>query len=191
MSNMPNWDLTDLYQSVNDSKIIKDLEAIKNKSIELSEKYKGKLENISEEEFYNSIVLYEEIEQIVNLLGSYSYLNLSTQYDSSEALSFYQNTSETINDYLKPTIFYTLEINKLSDDKIAKLKANKNVQKYKKWLETVLVYKPYMLSEEVEELLSDKNIPANDAWIRLYDEVSAKLEYEVDGKNIMMQKFQN
>ena len=48
---LPAWDLSDLYKSIKDPQINKDLEAYKKNALSLQKKYKGKLEKLSAEEF--------------------------------------------------------------------------------------------------------------------------------------------
>ena len=115
-------------------------------------------------------------------LGGFAYLNMSTQMKNNDAMIFYQNISEKLTDYAKPTVFFSLELNKLNDAKLKQWFKNKDVAFYKPFINRVRKYKKYELSEELEEILLEKSVTSSDAWVRLYEETSSRLVYTVDGK---------
>ena len=182
-TNLPAWDLSDLYSGIDDPQIEKDLVAYVRLNKQLAKKYKGKLSAIAAEDFVSSLKLVEKTGVLGSKLAVYAYLNMVTQMKNQKAVAFYQNIDERMTDAAKPAIFYTLEINKLPEAKFRELLQNKDVAFYKPFLERVRRFKPYELPEEQEEIFLDKSVTSGSAWRRLYDEHSAKLVYTVDGKD--------
>lgn len=184
MSNeiLPAWDLTDLYADINDSKIQEDLESYKKLNDKLSNDYKGKIAYISSKDFLGAIKLCEEMDILEGSLGNFAYLNMVTQMNNKDAVSFYQNISEKLSDYSKPSIFFSLEINQLSQAKLDEFLADDEVKNYTPFLKRIRLFKPYELSEPVEEVFHEKSITSSAAWVRLYEEHSSRLKYSVDGK---------
>ena len=182
-SNLPKWNLNDLYSSLDDPKISSDLEKYKQLNIDLADSYKGKLVSISATQFVKSLAMYEKITTLSNILMDYAYLNMVTQMKNDKAMSFYQDMTEKMTDYSVPAIFYSLEINQLSDDKINELLENTDVAYYKPFITSLRMFKDYSLSQDIEEILHEKSITSSSAWVRLYEETSAHLEYTVDGKS--------
>lgn len=182
-SALPAWDLSDLYQGIDDPKIANDLEKYKKSAADFAKKYKGKVKDLSAEEFLECLQMVEKMSIIGSLLGEFAYLNMTTQMKNSAAMIFYQNTSEKLTDYSKPTIFFSLEVNQLPDAKITEWLKNDAVAFYKPWLDKVRRFKDYELSEEVEEILHEKSVTSSSAWVRLYEESSSRLVYTVDGKD--------
>lgn len=180
---LPAWDLSDLYNGIDDPKIQKDLDKYKKNAEQLAKKYKGKIKDLSSEEFLQAVKSVEEMSIIGSMLGEFAYLNMVTQMKNKEAMIFYQNISEKLTDYSKPTIFFSLEVNKLPDSKIKEWLKNDGVAFYKPWLDKVRRFKDHELSEEVEEILHEKSVTSSSAWVRLYEESSSRLVYTVDGKN--------
>ncbi len=179
---LPAWDLSDLYNGINDPAVNRDLQRYKEMSEKFATDYKGKLASLNASEFADSLKVYEEISVIGDILGEFAYLNMCTQMKNNEAMAFYQNISEKLTDYAKPTVFYTLEINQLPEDKLAGWMKDEKVAFYKHWLERVRRFKKHELSEEVEEVLLEKSITSSSAWVRLYEEHSSRLKFIVDGK---------
>lgn len=181
-SKMPAWDLSDFYNGINDSQIEQDLEQYRILTNDFAYKYKGKLANLSAEEF---LIVLQDIEKrriLSSKLGGFAYLNMVTQMKNTEAVSFYQRIEEKLTDYCKSAIFFTIEFNQLPQEKIDEWLANDKVAFYEKWINRVRKFKDYELSEPEEELLVEKSLTSGDAWVRLYEETSSRLVYDVDGK---------
>lgn len=181
-NNLPGWDLSDLYDGINDPKINEDLQKYQKMTEQFAADYKGRLQNMTAAEFGKTIKIYEEISVIGSLLGEFAYLNMCTQMKNAEAMAFYQNISEKLTDYAKPSVFYTLEINQIPEAKLAEWLKDESVAAYKYWLERVRRFKKHELSEAVEEVFLEKSVTSSSAWVRLYEEHSSRLKYIVDGK---------
>ena len=182
MNKLPIWDLSDLYKGINDKKITKDLEIYKKANLDFAKKYKGKVANLSAKELARALKSLEEKATIAKKLGSFAYLNMSTQMNNAKAMAFYQNTSERLTDYAKPSIFFSLELNKVDEGKINEWLKDKDVSYYMPFIKTVRRYKKHELSEAVEETLMEKSITSGNAWVRLYEEYSSRLRYTIKGK---------
>lgn len=181
-NDMPAWDLSDLYKGINDPQIQTDLEKYKSSAQQFALDYKGKLAQLSATEFLGVLRQIEERSALAGRLGGFAYLNMVTQMKNPEAVAFYQNIGEKLTDYAKPTIFFSLEFNKLSYDKINEWLQNEEVGFYKYWIKRVRKFKDYELSEPEEEILLEKSLTSGEAWVRLYEETSSRLVYNVDGK---------
>lgn len=181
-NNLPAWDLSDLYNGINDPKINEDLQKYQKMAEQFAADYKGKLKSMSAADFAKTLKTYEDMSVVGNILGEFAYLNMCTQMKNSEAMAFYQNISEKLTDYAKPTVFYTLEINQIPEEKIAEWLKNEEVAFYKYWLERVRRFKKHELSEAVEEVFLEKSVTSTSAWVRLYEEHSSRLKYTIDGK---------
>lgn len=181
-NNLPAWDLSDLYNSIHDLKIQKDLNRYQKSAIAFQKKYKGKLASLSADEFLTALQELEKNSLIAGKLGEFAYLNMSTQMKNGEAMAFYQNISEHLTEFAKPTVFFSLELGHVPSDKIKEWLKNKKVAFYKPFISRILKYKKYKLSELEETLLLEKSVTSGDAWVRLYEETSSRLLYTVDGK---------
>jgi len=176
------WDLTDLYNGIDDKQINTDLETYKKSALSFAKKYKGKLEGLNAKQFYEMAKDCEDHSVLGNKIGVFAYLNMVTQMKNAKALAFYQNTSEKLNDYGLPLIFLSLEINKLPQAKIDEWLKDEKAAYFSPWLNRIRMFKKYELSESVEEILHEKSVTSGDGWQRLYEETSARLKFTVDGK---------
>lgn len=179
---LPAWDLSDFYTSIQDPQIEKDLKAYQKSAISFAQKYKGNLKKLNAQEFLALLKDVEKRAVLASKLGGFAYLNMSTQMKNPEAMAFYQNISEKLTEYAKPLVFFSLELNKISEKQMNEWLQNKNVAFYKPFLKRVRKYKKYELSESVEEILLEKSVTSSEAWVRLYEETSSRLVYQLNGQ---------
>jgi oligoendopeptidase F len=179
-SALPTWDLSALYKGIKDPAIARDLATLKKKSGEFAKRYQGKLATILAE----SVVDYEQLADLSGKLGSYAQLVYAGDMSDTAITQFYQNTSEALNDIGSLLVFYELEINKLSDAAIASaMKSSKTLQRYQPWIEEVRSFRPYQLSDELEQYMHEVSV-TDEAWQRLYDESNSRLRFKVGGKSL-------
>ena len=108
---LPAWDLSDLYKGTDDPQIAKDMETYRKSALKFAKTYKGRLPELSAEEFLKAVKDIENRSLIAGRLGGFAYLNMVTQMKNGKAVAFYQSIEEKMTDYAKPTIFFSLEFN--------------------------------------------------------------------------------
>ena len=187
--NLPTWNLTDLYDSLEDERIDLDLEEL-NRMVNDFQKYKGKIKDLSGKELYGVVIEYENIQELMAKLASYSYLKYSEDTSLDENLKFYQRIKEELNNLYTETLFFPLELNKISDARLQQLfRQSKSLAVYKQVIEDIRVEKPHQLSEDLEKMSLDKSLTGNDAWVRLYDELMNNTEFEYNGQKYNQAQF--
>ena len=177
---LPEWDLKDFYPS-HDSEMFKNdlvnLETLINKFFEDN---KGKLLKFSEKKIEIVIEDFEKIEEIIVKIKSYIFLFHCTDQLNQKKTTFYQKIQEKITALESKLIFFSLEINKIPEKKIQKIKKSK----YFSWLQIQRKFKKYQKTESVEKILLDKSITSSNSWIRLFDETMARLKFNYRGKKL-------
>lgn len=179
---MPEWDLSEYYNGMDDEKIDKDITLYAKKAKEFEEKYRGKVAKLSADEFLEALKAIEKMERIASTLGGFAGLNSSTQLTNPKASALYQQVTEALNDSGKNLVFFALEYNKLSAAAEKKLLSDKRIAFYKPYLKRLRKYKPYELTEDVEKTLLEKDVTSGSAWVRFYEEFMSRLSYTVKGK---------
>ncbi len=180
---MPNWDLSDLYTAIDDTKLKADIAEVLNGSQRFALEVSRKVIKYNAEELYNAIVEYERIVQIITKIQSFAFLYYTTRMDEEEASIFFQNVNETMMNAITSLIFFPMEINEISDTRMSKLlKSSSNLNKYASWIRDARIFKPYQLSFSEEVILHEKSITSSDAWVRFFDETIDKLRFPFMGK---------
>lgn len=186
LNEMPTWDLNDLYNSINDVKIDADIEILDKKIVNFNKEYKNKIARTDATQFYNALIEYEGISELMGKLGSFAYLKYAENLSIEENVKFYQKISEILTNFSSRLVFFTVEINELTDRAIKnRLNQHKALDKYYgTFVKNLRLYKPHQLSLELEEYSTEKNITGPQAWSRLFDETIDGMIFEFDGKKL-------
>nr|WP_237182625.1 M3 family oligoendopeptidase [Roseomonas marmotae] len=177
---MPVWDLSDLYDGSGDPKLEADLKQADSEARAFSERYAGKLADLSGDALAEGIATYERIEEVLGRAMSYAQLVFSGDAQDPENGRFYQTMQERVTAISTHLLFFTLELNKLEEAVLeAKLGKSKALAHYRPFLRDLRVFRPHQLSDEVERLLHEKEVTGRSAWNRLFDETIAAMEVKV------------
>ena len=181
---LPTWDLSDLYKNTRDAAIAADFKWLEKNANAFAKAYQGKLHTLSGDDLAAAIRRYEKIQDTMGRLGSFAQLLYAADMADASITQFYQNTHEELNLIANTLIFFTLDLNKLADKKLADhLKKSKKLAHYKPWIDGLRSYKPYQLNNHLEQYIHETSVIMN-AWQRLYDESNTRLRFTVKGKNV-------
>ncbi len=184
-ADLPVWDLSDLYQGMDDPLIERDLAAANDGSDGLIADGQGKLASLDGAALAAFIRKYEKIEELLGKVYSYASLLHSAKSDDAEISRFYQTVRERINDIGTKLLFVTLEINRIEDaDLEAKIGSDDELAHYRPWLRDVRSFRPHQLDDEIERVLHEKSITGRTAWNRLFDETMARIRFPLDGRQL-------
>lgn len=184
-NNLPIWDLSDLYKSKNDEEINYDIERLSQMVNQFHVSYFNKINSLHPEELFNAIKSYEAIINLQGKLSSYAYLQFAENMSDENNGKFYQNISEKLNDIFKKMLFFSLEINKIEENKLSTFyERSFKLLSYKSFLDQIRLFKNHQLSEELENFLFEKDITARESWITLFNETIASLKFQYEGKEL-------
>jgi oligoendopeptidase F len=183
-NDLPTWDLSHLYSSPTDTKLRSDMKDAHDRANAFATSYQGKIKELDGAGFAQSIVEYEELEDILGRVVSYAQLLFAGDNGDAAIAQFYQNIQEEVTTLSSKILFFTLEINMLEDDQLDVIFKDKGAAKYRSWIMDVRVYRPHQLSEEMERLLHEKSVSGKRAWNRLYDETMAALRFPFRGEDL-------
>ena len=180
-SDLPVWDLTDLYSAPDGRDLEKDLADAEKKARAFHKKHHGKVKSLDGTALGRAIASYEKIDEILSRVMSYAQLVHAGNVADPEVGKFYQTMQERVTAISANLVFFTLELNDIGDRALKqKLKA-KPLAKYEPWLRDLRVFRPYQLDEAMERLLHDKQVAGRAAWNRLFDETMARMRFRVGG----------
>lgn len=182
----PLWDLSDLYNGINDKKLESDLKEIENRIEVFSKKYANKIKKLSGYELYKLLVEYEKICELMGKIDSFAYLKYAENLSVEENVIFFQKISEQLTNLSSKIIFVTVEINELSDSEIGrKLSDSSNLKNtYGTYIDNMRLFRKHQLSNDLERLMNDKSTTSRDAWSRLFDETMDNMKFRFEGKDL-------
>jgi oligoendopeptidase F len=189
------WNLDDLYPGVDSPAFQHDLTTIVDTCTAFRDRWKGRIASVSNEDFRAMLNEYEGIVERLYRMGSYTQLMWSTDTVRADYGKNLQTVRETGAKASQQLVFVSLEIMDLTDGRLQELMQWPGMADRAHWLQTVVQMKPYKLSEEVEQVLAQKNLTARMAWVRLYDEHLSSQVFHLNGEDLtqpqIMKKMQS
>ena len=179
---LPAWDLDDLYPGRDSAALAADLADAEREAVAFAARHAGKLAQLSPAAFGAAIAAYERLDERLARLTSYADLTYAGDQSDPEIGRFCQTIQERVNAIATHTLFFTLEINRLSDGDIAAKLTAPETARYAAWLRELRVFRPHQLDDIVEKLLHEKHVTGRAAWTRLFDETMAGLRFPVRGR---------
>lgn len=183
-----NWDLSDLYSSPDDSTLENDKKSLMKQADKFSENYRGKITDLSAQEFAGALSEYENILQKAGKIGSYAHLIWSTNTEDPALGKLLQEANELHSELNQKLVFFDVEWLKVKDEKANKLIASDALKKWKHYLEVSRLYKDHVLSEDAEQVMSAKSVTGRAAWNRYFDETLGAARFELDGEELTEQE---
>ncbi|MBM9594833.1 M3 family oligoendopeptidase [Roseitranquillus sediminis] len=183
LGKLPEWDLTDLYQSEEAPEIARDLDWLEAACADFAATYQEKLSDLDADGLLACVHAYEKIENIAGRIMSFAGLRHYQNSTDSGRAKFLTDCQDRITDYTAPLVFFSLEINRIDDATLEGwFAASDALARYKPAFDRLRAMKPYQLSDELERFLHDQSVVGASAWNKLFDETIAALEFEVDGE---------
>jgi oligoendopeptidase F len=118
---LPLWDLSDLYPAPDSTELSVDLDRMESDATAFEERCKGKLGDLDGEALGAAIADYERIDEAMSRAGSYAQLVYAGDQSDPQNGKFYQGVFERLNAISVKLLFFTLELNKLDDDRLETL----------------------------------------------------------------------
>ncbi|MEK9683125.1 MAG: M3 family oligoendopeptidase [Rhodospirillaceae bacterium] len=175
----PRWDLTDLYSDPKGQDLERDLRKVEAKAKLFHENYFGKVSSLNGDRLCNAIVEYESIDESLSKIMSFAQLVHSENVTDPEKSIFYQTIQERITAISAYLVFFTLELNGISDLALKRKLKSEELQNYQSWLRDLRAFRPHQLGEDMERMLHDKHVAGRAAWTRLFDETMGRLRLRV------------
>ncbi len=184
LGKLPVWNLKDLYESPKAKNLNNDLNQLRRITKKFEKKYTFKITKLSPSQLLKAIIELENIDIKIDKIMSYAHLLVAEDGNNEKNKIFYQQMQEQITNISSSIVFFSLELNDVSDTKLNKIYADKKLEPYKNWIKNIRNFKPYQLDVKTEKLLQEKSITSRSAWVRLFDDTIASLKFPFKGKNL-------
>jgi len=183
-----HWNLSDLYPGIDSKELTTDKERVIKLSKEFKEAYRGRVAELSHDEFAEALTKYEEIIQIMGRIGSFAYLQWSTSTEDANLGKFLQSSNELSSDVSQYLTFFNVEWLQLPDKKANQLIESEQLDKWKHYLVVSRMYKDHTLTEEAEKVMSAKSVTGRSAWNRFFDETLGAARFTFEGEEYSEQE---
>ncbi|NPA94558.1 MAG: M3 family oligoendopeptidase [Thermodesulfobacteria bacterium] len=171
------WQLEDLYSSIDDPAIQKDLDFCLKEASAIRDEYAGKIDSLDAQGLLELVKRLERLSELLGKISAFAFLNFATKSNDPEAGAFLQKIKEVTSQVSKELVFFELEWANLDEEKAQQLLSDPVLEHYRHYLKALRRYKPHLLSETEERLLAEISPVGRSSWINLFDKVLAHQRY--------------
>ncbi len=181
------WDLSDLYDGPEDPKLQGELDEAKEATVSFRERYRGSVAGLDAAALAEAVTERERIESMLDRAMTYAQLRFSTNMADPPRGALVQRIQEESAALSTELLFFGLEWAEVDDAHAERVLADDAVAEFRHWLEALRRYRPHLLSEPEERVMTEKSVSGVSAWSRLYSELLAGLRVELDSEDTSME----
>src|SRR3954447_16534467 len=181
------WDLSDLLDgaSADDPRAAVDalLGDAQARADAFAAQYAGKVASLDGSGLIAAMKALAEIEEIAGRAATYAHLSFSVDTANPAFGALLQRVEEKGTAIETALLFFHLEWAAVDDAKAEELLATDGLEFARHHLATARRYRPHLLSEAEEKILTEKALSGRSAWVRLFEEQTAAIAVDmVDGE---------
>jgi len=188
---LPRWNLGDLYSGRGSARLTGDLARAQRRAQRFEKLNKGRLARLSGKRLGEAVAEFEAIDQALGKIMSYAQLLHAADVADPRISQFYQTMSERVNAIATRLLFFTLELNRLSEPALRKKLESPALKRFAPWVRDARAWRRFELADDMEKLLHEKLPSGRAAWVRLYDETLADLRFPINGKSATLAEALN
>jgi oligoendopeptidase F len=175
------WDLSDLIGGAEDPQAAVDalLDDAKRRGDAFAAAYAGKVAELDGPGLVKAMRELAEIEELAARAGTYAHLSFSVNTADPARGALLQRVEEKGTAIETALLFFQLEWAALDDAVAERLLAADGLDFARHHLATARRYRPHLLTEPEEKILTEKALSGRTAWVRLFEEQTAAIQVEL------------
>src|SRR4051812_47905661 len=176
-----SWDLSDLIGGAEAPQAAVDalLDEAKRRGDLFAAAYAGKVAELDGPGLVAAMRELGEIEELAARAGTYAHLTFSVNTADPARGALLQRVEEKGTAIETVLLFFQLEWAALDDAKADELLGADGLDFARHHLATARRYRPHLLSEPEEKILTEKALSGRTAWVRLFEEQTAAIQVEL------------
>lgn len=174
------WDLAPLLPAPGDD----GLSALLDQADTLTEQLaasRGRLTEFDAADLADFMRGLAEVQDLIGRAGSYVGLDFATDTTDPARGARMQRVEERATQISTKLLFFELEWAALSDERVERLLADERLAFARHHLQSERRYRPHLLTEPEEVILTEKSVTGRSAWQRLFEEQVSTIEVQLDG----------
>ena len=175
------WDLEPLLDGEGPEGVERRLTAALERAQAFAARYAGRLSELDGDGLREAMAELAVIHELVSRAGYYAALRFSTDTAVPAVGALLQRVQEQETAIHTTLLFFELEWAALSQERADQLLAGEGLEFCRHHLQNVRRYREHLLSEPEEKILAEKALTGSSAWTRLFEELTAAIEVELEG----------
>ncbi|MCW3009384.1 MAG: oligoendopeptidase pepF/M3 family [Solirubrobacterales bacterium] len=183
------WDLEPLLDGQGEERIDSQLAEAQQRADAFADRYPGTVADLDGPGLVAAVDELAAIYELVGKAGSYASLRFSTNTADPARGALLQKVQELGTAIETKLLFFGLEWAALDDDVAERLLAADGLDHARHFLRQERVYRPHLLSEPEEKLLTEKSVTGSSAWGRLFSEHVSAIEVEGEPLDVALSRL--
>ena len=175
------WDLDPLVEGEGPDGAERMLDEAEQRAARFAERYAGRVAALDGPELAEAMAETQAIVELVGRAGNYAHLRFSVDTLDPANGALVARVSEKATAVETKLLFFDLEWAALDDDRAEELLAADGLDTSRHYLRTVRRYRPYLLTESEEKVMSEKSVSGREAWARLFSEQTSAILVDTPG----------
>jgi oligoendopeptidase F len=173
------WDLDPLVEGEGPEGADRQLDEADRRAAAFSERYAGRVNDLDGPELAQAIRELEEIVELVGRAGNYAHLRFSVDTADPVNGALLARVSERSTAVETKLLFFELEWAAVDDERAEELLAADGLETSRHHLRTIRRYRPHLLTEPEEKIMSEKSVSGREAWGRLFSEQTSAIKVDL------------
>jgi oligoendopeptidase F len=176
------WDLSDLLDGEDDEAAVLALvERAESLGARLAEQ-RGEVAGFDAGALATFMQEQAQLAELIGRAGSWASLRFAADVNDPTRGALMQRVEERATAIQTALVWFDLEWAELDDARADALLADERLAFAAHYLRTARRYRPHLRSEPEEVLLTEKAVTGRSAWSRLFSELTATIEVDLDGR---------
>ena len=173
------WDLDPLVDGEGPEGADRLLAEADERAARFAEAHAGRIAELDGPGLAAAMVEVETIVDLIGRAGSYAMLRFSVDTADHANGALLARVQEKATAVESKLVFFELEWAALDDARVEELLAADGLQTTRHHLRTLRRYRPHLLSEPEEKLMTEKALTGRDAWTRLFSELTSAIRVDL------------
>jgi len=181
------WDLSPLVDGDEESGVQRQLDSARERAQTFAGAYSGRLAEIDAAGLAGAMHELAEINELLGKAGSFASLRFSTDTSDPPRGALLQLVQERATEIETMLLFFELEWAALSEERAAELVDDERLAFCAHYLASARRYRPHLLTEPEEKILTEKAIASQSSWARLFGELTAAVRVAIDDDEVPLE----
>jgi oligoendopeptidase F len=165
-----SWDLSPLVHGEDDAGADRLLDEAAQRAQAFADSYAGRVGEFDPPTFATAVSELQEISELASRAGNYAMLRFSIDTADPALGALLQRVQEKSTQIETTLLFFELEWAALEDGRADELLAADGLDTARHFLRAARRYRPHLLTEPEEKILTEKTVSGSSAWSRLFSE---------------------
>src|SRR5215211_191231 len=176
------WDLDPLVDGEGEAGADRMLSEAQERAQAIAERFQGKVASIDGAGLAEAVGELQTISELVGRAGTYAMLRFATNTAEPTNGALLQRVQEQATVVETKLVFFELEWAELHDARVEGLLSAEGLETARHHLRTIRRYRPHLLTEPEEKIMSEKAVSGRDAWSRLFSEQTSAIRVDLPGQ---------